>query len=215
MISFGCLFAKCWAWLRGSSGICSSKACSEFPLWSEKSRWDAGALDGNPPAVSSRRNVSEDSPCKVSASQGFLPSCSLHREQGYSWEHCASEGGETLQTWLSPSPWLWDELCLPSCPVVSITLAQLWLGLAACQYFANQKADMTFIFLNERKMTFKYKWHQIWSNPWSGGKRWWGNWHFMCLTQEGKKPLPPLKQTYNKEPDWFITALMFNFGCII
>lgn len=49
-----------------------------------------------------------------------------------------------------------DELCLPSHRVVSITSAQLWLGLAACHYFANQKADVTFIFLNERK-TFKYK----------------------------------------------------------
>lgn len=48
--------------------------------------------------------------------------------------------------------------------MVSITLAQLWLGLAACHYFANQKADVTFIFLNERKKTFKYKWHQIQSN---------------------------------------------------
>lgn len=39
-----------------------------------------------------------------------------------------------------------DELCLPSRRVVSITLAQLWLGLAACHYFANQKADVAFIF---------------------------------------------------------------------
>lgn len=50
-----------------------------------------------------------------------------------------------------------DELCLPSHCVVSITLAQLWLGLAACRYFANRTADVTCIFRNERKKTFKYK----------------------------------------------------------
>jgi len=48
-----------------------------------------------------------------------------------------------------------DELCLPSRRVVSITLAQLWLRMAACHYFANQKADVTFIFLNESNETFK------------------------------------------------------------
>lgn len=48
-----------------------------------------------------------------------------------------------------------DELCLPSRLVVSITLAQLWLRMAACHYFANQKADVTFIFLNESNKTFQ------------------------------------------------------------
>lgn len=38
---------------------------------------------------------------------------------------------------------------------------------------------------------------------------------FYVPDTEGKKTPTPPKQTYNKEPDWFITALMFNFGCII
>lgn len=82
--------------------------------------------------------------------------------------------------------------------MVSITLAQLWLGLAACHYFANQKANVTFIFLNERKETFKYKWHQIQSNR--GSSIWVQQeevvrelaFYFMCLTQEGKKNHHPL-----------------------
>lgn len=48
-----------------------------------------------------------------------------------------------------------DELCLPSRRVVLITLAQLWLGLGCVSLFCkSQKADVTFIFLNERKEDF-------------------------------------------------------------
>lgn len=100
-----------------------------------------------------------------------------------------------------------DELCLPSRRVVSITLAQLWLELAACHYFANQKADVTFIFLNERKKTFKYKWHQITSNRGSSILVQWeevvgiGILFYVPDTGGEKKTPPPPNKPITKSPD--------------